>query len=295
MSKKLLLSIVAITVVGIAGTVPGIASAQSSGREAGLGNTQEVNRAELPVAADPFQQSQKIKANLEVWPERMARRLAEANQRVTELDLKEIKAHRMLVQEFGTILDDIDEEAAAIQDAFSKVTTDLKLYQEALVQAPASFRAIAVAFETKATASDDITLKENYADFAAVSRSMANRYEARSKSLVTTERDIQDKIIFVAKSRVFISDVKQFLSTIPANEAGIEVERFVKRLNLYIKTFQDSVRMLKNLSEKLDTESSSPGSPQPNNRAVPKSNPQASRPLSAEEYRSSLAALKRNH
>lgn len=293
--KKFSVVRVAVISLGFLSTMSDYVRAQSADTTVKRKEATETKREEAPAAVDPFLQSQKIKANLEVWPDRMARRLTEANQRVTELDLKEIKAHKMLVQEFGAILDDIDEEAAAIQDAFSKVTTDLKLYQEALAQAPQSFRSIAAVFEAKASTCDEITLKENYADFAGVSRSLANRYEARAKTLVTTERDIQDKVVFVAKSRVFIADVKQFLAQIPANESSLEVDRFVKKLNDYIKTFQDSVRMLKNLSEKLDSESSSPKSPEPSKAPVPALTSQASKPLSAEQYRSTLAALKRSH
>ena len=240
---------------------------------------------------DPMEQSRKIRANLEMWPQRVHRRLMEAEQRLKGIDLREIQGQVLLAQDFEEILADLDEEAAAIQDAFGKITTDLKLYQEAVAQAPASFRAVAAAFEKKASDCDDPVLKGHYADFATTSLSMAARYEEKHKFLVALERDLEAKLKFVARSRAFIGDVKSFLSTIPKTEEGIAVESFVKRLNAYVNVFQDSIKMLKGLSDQIGKEPVSPSS-----KEAPKLNstpvPAVSRPLKASEFRSRLADLK---
>jgi hypothetical protein len=115
------------------------------------------------TVVDPIEQSRKIRANLEMWPDRVHRRLAEAEQRLKGIDLREIQGPVLLAQDFEEILSDLDEEAAAIQDAFGKITTDLTLYQEAVAQAPASFRAVGAAFEKKAADCDDPVLMEHYA------------------------------------------------------------------------------------------------------------------------------------
>jgi len=274
---------------------------------AGVAVSHESVRADLPTPrsearpvasetpstmVDPIEQSRKIRANLEMWPDRVHRRLAEAEQRLKGIDLREIQGQVLLAQDFEEILSDLDEEAAAIQDAFGKITTDLTLYQEAVAQAPASFRAVGAAFEKKAAECDDPVLMEHYADFASTSRSLALRYEEKHKFLLALERDLESKLKFVARSRAFISDVKSFLSTIPKTEEGIAVESFVKRLNTYVNVFQDSIRMLKGLSDQIGKEPVSPVSKE-TPKLDPVTTPTVSGPLKASEFRSGLADLKR--
>ncbi|MBS0202908.1 MAG: hypothetical protein JSS49_08430 [Planctomycetes bacterium] len=244
-------------------------------------------------AVDPLEHSRKVRANLEMWPERVRRRLTEAEQRLKGLDLKEIKTQKMFAQDFDEILQDLDEEALAIQDAFGKITTDLLLYREAVAQAPASFRGVAAAFEKKATESDDLSLKGHYADFAATSHKLAERYEAKYKTLITLEKELATKLQFVAKSRIFIADVKDFISTIPATEEGLEVEAFVKRLNAYVTVFQDSIKMLKGLSDQIGQEPTSPGATQKLDRGIAPGRETTSRPVTVDEYRHGLAQLRR--
>lgn len=295
-----------LLVVTLAGLVPEEASAQTTVKEPP--SEARPVEGEQKTVLDPIEQSRKVRANLEMWPERVRHRLAEAEQRLKGLDFQEIKTQKLFAQDFHEILTDLDQEAAAIQEAFSSVTTDLELYREAVAQAPASFRSVATAFEQKALENQDPSLKGHYADFSSTSRNLAQRYEDKHKSLVSLEKELKEKLIFVTKSREFIADVKDFVSTIPATEEGLEVEAFVKRLNAYINVFQDSIKMLKGLSDQVGKESAPPNIPSPGTsspkttapvtrdlKAGSKTTPQQTRriPLSDPEYSTELAKFYR--
>lgn len=285
MLKNLKVVAALMTVICLLALLPGLASAQS----AKPSPRAEVTAAPAPV--DPIEQSRKIKANLEMWPQRVRDRLTEANTRLKGLDFQQIKTQRLFASDFMEILEDLDEEASALQDSFSKVTTDLVLYREAVAQAPASFRALATAFEQKATENDDESLKIHYADFSAVSRSLATRYEAKHKTLLTLEKNLADKMAFVTKSRKFILDVREFISTIPSTEEGLEVERFVERLNTFVTVFQESIQMLKGLSDQVGKEPTSPGSKETEERTKARSREMTKRKISAEDVRQVVAQL----
>jgi hypothetical protein len=240
-----------------------------------------------------LQQSHKIKANLELWPERVRAKLDAVKLQLDSLDLKQIESQRLLVGDFEELLDLVDEEAGAIEEAWASVKGEFSLWRDAVSQAPESFQAVASVFEAKAADVDDATLKLHYADFASASRSLAKKYEEKSSAMATQQREIERQMAFVGKSREFIKDVKSFLAAVPATEEGVEVEVFCKRLNAYIKAFQTSVELLKGMATQLgDEKQPHKASSGPDESKAAAKQPLA-KPLTPREYQRRLTALRR--
>jgi hypothetical protein len=173
-----------------------------------------------------LEESRKVKTNLELWPQRVRAKLAEVKLRLDSLDLQQIKSQRIVVADFEELLETVDEEAEAIEQAWTSVKGEFSLWRDAVKQAPDSYRAVAAVFEAKAAELDDETLKIHYADFALASHKLAKKYEEKSRHMASQQLDIERQMAFVGKSREFIKHVRLFLAAVPATEEGLEVEAF---------------------------------------------------------------------
>ena len=238
------------------------------------------------------ERKEEVRASIELWEQRVRRKLEQIDQILQGLDLQQIQAQKIAVDTLIEILNDLDEEALAIIAAHDQVGPDLKLYREALLQAPDVFQRIAEDLEARATDKKSTFLKEAYADFAAEARKLAGAYEAKAAGIGGLESEVAKKMEFVHESREFILDVRGFLEAIPADH-GLETERLIARINQYIEVFQDAINAIKGVADKIG-EQPQPTTPDPA-RAEPAPLTRGKTtvsPISIEDYRQRLAALK---
>src|SRR5689334_11095080 len=107
----------------------------------------EIAATAVPLnAADEdtiLRQAKKVKNDLEIWPVRVQEKLAQVKESLDSLDLQEIKMQRGAVNDFEELLEVVDTEAEAIEDAWGSVKGELALWRDAVTKAPDSFRALA--------------------------------------------------------------------------------------------------------------------------------------------------------
>lgn len=227
----------------------------------------EVLRSDTPAApptsapakiAEPnlAQRKEEVRANIELWEDRVRTKLQQIDQILAGLDLEQIQSRSIAVRKLCEILDDLDEEALAIIDAHTQVGPDLKLYRQALLQAPDVFRRIAEDLDKRATEKKSTFIKEAYADFAAEARNLATSYETKAGAIDTLQNEIDKKMEFVVESREFITDVRGFLRAIPTDH-GLETETLINRINAYIQVFQEAIDAMKGVADSIG------GQPQP--------------------------------
>ena len=236
---------------------------------------------------------EEVRANIELWEGRVRKKVEQIDRILEDIDIRKIDGQQIAKRAISELLDDVDDEAKEILEAHTQVGPDLRLYRQALDKAPDVFREISNTLDRKATLTKSTLLKEAYADLATQARTLASSYEAKSKEIDGLEAGIVKKIEFVRESRVFIGDVRELLDAIPADH-GLQTEKLVQRLNQYIQGFEEAVKAIKGVADKIGGEGR-PATPDPNN-AKPKPLSQIHDPLapiSIEEYRQRLAALKR--
>lgn len=240
---------------------------------------------------DAMEKGREIKANVDLWGERVRRKCLETEKVLQGLDLRKVNGQRIAKQQLIDLLDELDLEAAQILDAHSSVITDLRMYRKALAAAPATLDAMAVEFERRAEGVQNEHLKASYADFSAMVRKMARGYESRSKSMDGTEANMEKQIGFVRESRTFIQDVKELLDGLPT-ENGLETEKWVERVNTYIESFQKVVHLIKETGTKIGEEPTAPTRvPHPAGDPAAARSPRT--PISsAADYRARVAALR---
>lgn len=206
--------------------------------------------------------SAQVKARVEAFGARVQRRLAAVDEIVRTSDLRRVEPQRLVVGELQELLGELDDEARLIEEAYGNLGPDLRLYRQALEEAPAVFQRIAEDFDAKA-AGKATSLFEAYADLAGQARILASAYHDRARGIDGLEADLKVKIDLVRESRGFIKDASQFLAAIPANEGGVVVERLVSRVNLYLETFEETLRKLKEVSGKIAEPEEGKSSKQP--------------------------------
>ncbi len=248
--------------------------------------------AGLPAnsASDLEERKVQMKASVEMWESRVRKRLTLVEEITRTMDLRQIQTQRLAVDELREVLSDLDEEARAILEVYSGLGSDLKLYRAALEQAPSVFVRIAADLEKKALEKKTPELAGAYADFAAQARRLAAGYEGRAKSIDGLESDLARKMEFVRESREFVKDAGELLDAIPSSQGGLETEKLVQRVNAYVKAFEDTLRAIKGVSDKLGP------SPAPNATQTPASGADstgASANSKANGYRQRLSQLLR--
>lgn len=261
------------------------------------GDTTEVRPGDLKPAParrldDDFRdRKEEVRANIELWEGRVRKKVEQIDRILEGIDIHKIEGQKIAKSAISELLDDVDQEANEILEAHTRVGPDLRLYRQALDKAAPVFREIANGLDGKATLNKSTILKEAYADLATQARTLATSYEAKAKDIDGLEAGIAKKIEFVRESRVFISDVRELLDAIPADH-GLQTEKLVQRLNQYIQGFEEAVKAIKGVADKIGGEAR-PATPDPG-KAKPLSRnhaPQA--PISIDEYRQRLAALNR--
>jgi hypothetical protein len=257
--------------------------------------TAETRGVAVPTVSAPsenaFERAKSVKTSLSVWSERMHKSLVELERLRSKLDLREIDATKVVLDDFRTILADIRSEAEAVLAAREKFQLDRRLYRQALVQAPGAFEAVAKEFERKAGEEPEQYLKEQYADFAKSAKTLAKTYAARLKKLDADETQIAKKITLVERAIPFVDDVQRFLDVIPASKEGLEVERYVKRVNEFIRVFGEALTLIKGTVNDIAEPQPSP-SPGEQQRKVPQVSEATAQPLTFAEYRAGLASLR---
>lgn len=251
-------------------------------------------------AADFPQQKESARAEIELWENRIRRKMADINVALKGLDLKKVQGQKIAVDSMDDLLEEIDSEARRIIEAKERVTPDLKFYRQALLKAPDVFRKLADSLDKGAATRKSPILKAASADMANEARKLATTYEERAKSIDGIEAGIEAKMVFVFESREFIADVRELLSAIPTDH-GLHTEKLVDQLNKYIEGFQEAVKTLQGVTQQIGEGRSadpnaSPGSvprvqpSKPLSQSVPVE-PLGS--LSVADYRARLTALKR--
>jgi hypothetical protein len=240
----------------------------------------------------PFDRARAVKTDLEVWSAKMRRSLDDVKRLESKLDLREVDASKIVLDSFRTILSDVRVEAEAILAAHDKFVTDFKLYREAVKQAPSAFEGVSQEFERKAREETDEFLKQEYGEFAKSAKALSKTYRGKLDELDQQAFAIGKMVIFVERSIRFVDDVRRFLDVIPATSEGAEVQKYVKRLNSYIRNFQETFRLLKTAADKMAEPEATP-SPGARERKSPEVGRTETRPISLAEYRQALTALRR--
>jgi hypothetical protein len=239
----------------------------------------------------PFDKAKSVKTDLEVWSAKMRNSLDDVKRLESKLDLREIDATKIVLDSFRPVLSDVRAEAEAILAAHDKFVTDFRLYREAVKQAPPAFDAVSREFEKKAREETDEFLKAEYADFAKSAKALVKTYGRKLGELDQQAADIGKMVTFVERSIRFVDDVQRFLDVIPATNEGAEVQKYVKRLNAYIRGFQETFRLLKGVVDKMAEPQPTP-SPGDQQRKAPEVGEARSQPITLAEYRAGLASLR---
>lgn len=200
-------------------------------------------------AADQHRNRQ-IKATIEAWEEHVRKKLDVIDEMYESFDFHKVQSQKVVSSELLSMLDHLDEGASSIIQSFEALGPDLELYRKALLAAPPAFQKLGDEMERNALSKRSIDIQKTYADFAAQTRKLAAAYEKRAQGVDELESVVQEKIEFVRESRDFIHDVKAIWDTIPA-ESGLETERLVERLNRYVDSFQEAVRTMRNVADKI--------------------------------------------
>lgn len=222
-------------------------------------------------AAAALEAARRRKDDVQSFLGRFQKKLKQVDESLGGLDLRRSVEAQALAKEHALrLLDELDEEARVISDAYVSVQSDLQLFRQALAKTPAAFQEVAAQFRKLAEGETDEFLKEQYLDFADTAGKLATRYHEDGQKLRETERDLAAKMVFVAKSQTFNKHLRAYLDILPQAE-GAEVERFVKRLNDYLKAHQEAIRAIRGIGERI-------GEPKPtaDPSASPKPMPQAS-------------------
>jgi ribosomal protein L10 len=235
-----------------------------------------------------------MRANIELWEDRVEAKIEKLVKSLQGLDLKKIQNQKITVDELQSILDELDEEAQAILNAHGQLGPDLKNLREALSKAPAVFRAIGEKLAKRASETKSQELKEAYADFASEAQALAVTYEKRSAGAGNLDKDLAKKMELVKDSRVFITDVREFLDAVPTTH-GIPTEKLIERINKYIAVFEDTIRTIKGVSERIGEEESPSRGPTktPKDPPLTRTSPRAEPPTNLVEFRERLERLKR--
>jgi hypothetical protein len=212
--------------------------------------------------SDFAQEKRQVKANIELWETRVRTKLEQVDKIVGGLDMRQIQSQKLAVDGLLEVLDRLDEEARSIISAHQQVQPDLKLYREALLKAPAVFRKIADNLEKQATERKAGLIKTGYADFASEARKLAAKYESQAAGIGGLEGELVQKMAVVHESRQFIADVRELLKAIPTSH-GIETEKFVARLNIYISVLRQAIDTMKGAADKIGEPPSQSPTPQP--------------------------------
>lgn len=235
-------------------------------------------------------EAKKIKSDLEIWPARLREKLSAVKERLESVDLEDLKAQPPVLKDFDELLDLVDGDAAAIESAWEGIRGEFTLWQQAVSRAPASYRELAGLYERKAGEEDDAVLKIQYSNLRASSLKLADRYATQATQMDAQRQEMEQKVAFVSKSRVFVKHARAFLSAVPDSQAGADVEAFAQHLRDYVQAFHDSCVLLTGLADKLAPEKTPAKSaiqPPAAAKAVPV------KALTPEEYQAKLAALRR--
>lgn len=192
-----------------------------------------------------------MKSALKTWQDRVVSKQVKINQILAALELDKLANEIRLKQNMLQLLELLDHEAAAIEQAFEEVTPDMRHYVKALNEAPDVYMQIAANFDRFAHETDDALFKTLYADFATDSRKLSKYYTSRATDVTALSGHIESQMKVVRESRVFVKRVSEYVRALPTNY-GLETERFAERLNGYIKTFNDSVKTMRGVAEQLD-------------------------------------------
>lgn len=278
--------------ISVALFVSSAAAVYAQGGEGVRGNDNPRTVRAPEKTVDSERHSQDVKENIELFQERIQRKLQKIDTILKGLDLRKVEAQKVTVEALREILDDLDSEAKAILEADSQVRPDLKLYRKALLAAPEVFRSIADGFDKRAETAKSKQIREGYLDFAMEARKHADSYTQRAKDVEGMEAAIEKQLEFVTESRDFILEVNGFLAAVPTS-SGIETQKFVARINEYISAFESAISAIKKVSDKI---SEQPRTPTPDPDAKKKASPrqaQGGTVMSDDEYRTRVAALKR--
>ena len=200
--------------------------------------------------SDFAQEKRQVKANIELWETRVRSKLEQVDRIVSGMDLRRIEPQKMAVDSLLEVLNQLDEEARSIVSAHQQVQPDLKLYREALLKAPAVFRKIAEGLDKKAGERKAGLIKTGYADFASEARKMATKFESQAAGIGGLEGELAQKMALVYESQQFIADVRELLKAVPTSH-GIETEKFVARLNVYISVLRQAIDTMKGAADRI--------------------------------------------
>jgi len=221
-------------------------------------------RSPAPKNLSPMRDAelaQKVVQEKEADVLKVLREISEATQGTQPWD---IAKERQALDGFKKLIPLLKERATWLLTKHEEFGKNMNLYQAALAKAPAAFMRASDAYTKYAAEEDEIFFKEQYLDMATRSKKLAAVMEARANAIKEVQADVALKLRFVERSVVFLDRLEEFLAIYdPANDKSAEVDAYLKQLDAYITHFNQSITAFKQLSDKIQSSTTSPGPRQP--------------------------------
>lgn len=190
-----------------------------------------------------------FKREIEVWRERIRKRVETLSKLPDPSGLGKLPERKLAVQEMIELVDDLSDEAKAILDVAEGLNTDLAIYRQSLLRAPPMFAQWSERFEQKAGEVKSAELREAYADYAGMARSMGQGYAQQAVDLEKQEGEIHRRVEFVKEAKVMLGDVRELLQSIPS-QGGEETARLLQRIETYADAFRQSIQAMRGVADK---------------------------------------------
>jgi hypothetical protein len=224
----------------------------------------QYQKGQPPKNASPMKDAelaQKVVQEKEADVLKVLREISEATQGSQPWDMVK---ERQALDGFKKLIPLLKERSGWLLSKHEEFVKNMNLYQAALAKAPSTLLRSSEAYTKYAAEEDEIFFKEQYLDMAARSKKLAAVMEARANTIKEVQADVAQKLRFVERSVVFLNRLEEFLTIYdPANDKSAEVDAYLKQLDAYIVHFNKSITAFKQLSDKIQSSTTSPGSRQP--------------------------------
>lgn len=128
----------------------------------------------------------------------------------------------------------------------------LRAFRAALERAPEKLDAAAGVYERYAAEESLEQLKTQYAAMGEKAKVIAVRYAERARHLAVTEQDLEAKMEFVRRSRVFLDRLDTYIDLLVAGQAdGGELQAYLENLDRYVGAFAASVSSFRAITDRI--------------------------------------------
>lgn len=131
---------------------------------------------------------------------------------------------------------------------------DVSKYDANLYAAITAYKDASATYLRFADGETNEFFKDEYKEMSERCLQYSAEMGRRLKILRENTGGIAGKIEYVRKSVLFLTRLDEFLDLYPATESGERVEKYFEELNQYIQNFNDSLKAVKQFSDKITTE-----------------------------------------